>query len=137
MRYRAPFDWVFVQCGPEQLSEPEYRHFLTGTIFDDPRPLFEAKIALNLIAYRLPEQTWWSIGGGTLLLIADIMQSGRRVFHAGNFMRLKEHLFGMPQINALFMSLSINSEMIKQGIDSMTPRLSYLYHLIFRDTAYS
>jgi hypothetical protein len=85
----------------------------------------------------LPEQTLWSIGGGTLLLIADIMQAGKRVLHAGDFMRLKEHLFGMPQINALFMSSSISSEMVEQGIDSMTPRLSYLDHLIFRDTTHS
>lgn len=108
-----------MQCGPEQLSEPEYRHFLTHTIFDGPQSLFEAKIALNVIAYRLlPEQTCC----GTLLLIADIMQAGRSILHAGDFMRLKEHLFGMPQINTLFISSSIDSEMIEQGIDSIIPR---------------
>jgi hypothetical protein len=95
---------------------------LTGTIFDDPQPFFEAKIALNVIAYRLlPEQTSWSAGGGTLLFIADIMRAGRSSLHAGDFMRLKEHLFGLPQINALFISSSINSEMIEQGIDSIIP----------------
>jgi hypothetical protein len=95
---------------------------LTGTIFDNPQPFFEAKSALNVIAYRLlPEQTYWPIGGGTLLFIADIMQAGRSVLHAGDFMRLKEHLFGMSQINALFISSSINSEMIEQGIDSVMP----------------
>jgi len=122
MRYRAPFDWTFVQCGPEQLSKHEYRFFLTGTIFDNPQPLFEAKIALNVIVYRLlPEQTCWPIGSGTLLFIADIMQAGRSILHGGDFMRLKEHLFGMPQINALFISPSINSEMIEQGMDLIIP----------------
>jgi urease gamma subunit len=122
MRYRVPFDWTFVQCAPEQLSEPAYRGFLTGAIFDYPQPFFEAKIALNVIAYRLlPEQAYWSIRDGTLLVIADIMQAGRSILHAGDFMRLKEHLFGIPQINALFISSSINSEMIEQGIDSIIP----------------
>jgi hypothetical protein len=91
---------------------------LTGTIFDDPQPFFEAKFALNVIAYRLlPEQTCC----GTLLLIADIMQAGRSTLHAGDFMRLKEHLFDIPQINTLFISSSINPEMIEQGIDSIIP----------------
>jgi len=94
---------------------------LTDTIFGDPRPFFEAKVALNVIAYRLLSEQTWSIGGGTLLLIADIMRAGMSILHAGDFMRLKEHLFGIPQINALFMSSSINSEMIEQGIDSIIP----------------
>jgi hypothetical protein len=95
---------------------------LTGSIFDEPQPFFEAKSALNVIAYRLlPEQTCWSIAGGTLLLIADIMQAGRGILHAGDFMKLKEHLFGMPQTNALFISSSINSEIIEQGIDLIIP----------------
>jgi len=93
---------------------------LTSTIFDDPQPFFEAKFALNVIAYRLlPEQACWSIGGGALLLIADIMQAGRSILHAGDFMKLKEHLFGMPQINELFISSSMYSEMIEQGIYSI------------------
>jgi hypothetical protein len=49
------------------------------------------------------------------------MRAARSILHAGDFMRLKEHLFGIPQINALFISSSINPEMIEQGIDSIIP----------------
>jgi hypothetical protein len=49
------------------------------------------------------------------------MQAARSILHAGDFMRLKEHLFGMPQINALFISSSMDPEMIEQGIDSIIP----------------
>lgn len=129
---------MFIQCGPEQLSRTEYRCYLTSTIFDDPQPFFEAKFALNVIAHRLPsEQTYLSMGASALLLIADIMQAGRSALHEENFLRLKEHLFGLPQISALFTSSTINSETVEQGIESIMPHLTYLDPLTFRDTTYS
>jgi hypothetical protein len=138
MRHRASFDWAFIQCGPEQLLETEYRCFLTSTIFDDPQPFFEAKFALNVIAHRLSsEKTCMSMGAGALQLISDIMQAGRNALHKGNFMRLKEHLFGLPQISTLFTSSMINSETIEQGIGSIMLRLIYLDTLTFRDTTHS
>jgi len=60
------------------------------------------------------------MGSGSFLLIADIMQAGRSILHAEDFTRLKEHLLGMPQINALFTSSTINSETVEQGIESVT-----------------
>jgi hypothetical protein len=66
------------------------------------------------------------MGPSALLLIADIMHAGRGILLEENFMRLKEHLFGLPQINALFTSLTINSEMIEQGIESIMPAVTYL-----------
>src|SRR5579863_2807270 len=94
MSHRVPFDWAFFQCGPEQLSEAQYRSFLTSAIFDDPMPFFEAKVALNIIAHRLGSQQGCpSIGSGVLLLIADIMQAGRHALNPDDFRRLKEHLF--------------------------------------------
>ena len=77
------------------------------------------------------------MGTGALLLISDIMQAGRSVLHEENFMRLKEHLFGLPQISALFTSSMIDSEMIEHGIGSIMPRLIYLDTLTFRDTTHS
>jgi hypothetical protein len=115
--FRVPFDWAFVQCGPEQLSEAQYRSFLTSVILDDPMPIFEAKVALNLIAHRLDSQQGCSsIDSGVLLLIADIMRTGRNGLPADDFGILKEHLFDLPQINALFTSSMISAEMIEQGI---------------------
>ena len=119
---RVPFDWAFVQCGPEQLSAAQYRSFLTSVIFDDPIPFFEAKVALNLIAHRLDfRQGSPSIDSGVLLLIADIMRAGRNGLHPDDFRRLKEHLFDMPQINTLFTSSMISAEMIEQGTESIAP----------------
>ncbi|KAI9512767.1 ribosome 60S biogenesis N-terminal-domain-containing protein [Russula earlei] len=113
----VPFDWAFIQCGPEQLSEVEYRSLLTDAIFDGPKDFFEAKFALEVIGHRMSSrQAQSSTGSGVLLLIADIMQAGRRILHSGSFMGLREHLFGMPQINALFTSSMIGSEVIEQGI---------------------
>ena len=118
----VPFDWAFVQCGPEQLSDGQYQSFLTSIILDDPMPFFEAKVALNLIAHRLdPQQGCSSTDNGVLVLIADIMRAGRNSFDADDFKRLKEHLFGMPQINALFTSSMISAEIIEQGIESIVP----------------
>ena len=77
------------------------------------------------------------MGASALLLIADIMQAGRRALHEENFMRLNEHLFGLPQISALFTSSMINSETVEQGIESILPHLTYLDTLTFRDTTYS
>ena len=135
MCFRVPFDWAFIQCGSEQLSKAEYRHFLTSTIFDDPQPFFEAKFALCVITHRLlPEQSCYSVGPSALLLIADIMRAGRSSLHEENFMRLKEHLFGLPGISALLMSSKINSEMIEQGIESIMPRVTCLDALTFRHT---
>ena len=120
--YRVPFDWAFVQCGPDQLSEAQYRSFLTSAIFDDSMPFFGAKVALNLIALRLLSQLGCSsIDSGVLLLIADIMRAGRNILHVDDFRRLKEYLFEMPQINALFISSMIGEEMIEQGIESIAP----------------
>ncbi|KAH9963282.1 ribosome 60S biogenesis N-terminal-domain-containing protein [Russula dissimulans] len=114
---KVPFDWAFIQCGPEQLSEAEYRSLLASAIFDGPQSFFEAKVALDVIGHRLSsQQAYSSMGSGVLLLIADVMQAGRSVFHSDIFVRLKEHLFGMPQINALFTSSTISSEIIEQGI---------------------
>jgi len=116
------FDWAFVQCGPGQLSEGQYRSFLTSIILDDPIPFFEAKVALNLIAHRLnSQQGCSSTDSGMLVLIADIMRAGRNTFHADDFKRLKEHLFDMSQINALFTSSMISAEVIEQGIESIVP----------------
>lgn len=118
----VPFDWAFVQCGPEQLSERQYQSFLTSLILDDPMSFFEAKVALNLIAHRLDSQRGYSsTDSGVLVLIADIMRAGRNGFHTDDFKRLKEHLFDMPQINALFTSSMISAEMIQQGIESIAP----------------
>jgi hypothetical protein len=139
--HRVPFDWAFVQCGPEQLSEAQYRSFLTSTIFDDPMPFFEAKVALNVIAHRLVSQKECSsIGSGVLLLIADIMQTGGNVLHADDFRRLKEHLFGMPQTNALLTSWTISADILEQGIKSLACGATYLdvlFFLVCRDTPYS
>jgi hypothetical protein len=124
--HRVPFDWAFVQCGPEQFSEAQYRSFLTSAIFDDPMPFFEAKVALNLIAHRLvSQQECLSIGSGVLLLVADIMQAGRHALHPDDFGRLKEHLFEMPQINALFTSSTISADILEQGIESIAYRITY------------
>ncbi|KAI0254170.1 ribosome 60S biogenesis N-terminal-domain-containing protein [Lactifluus subvellereus] len=114
---KVPFDWAFIQCGPDQLSNAEYRRFLTGAIFDDPQRFVEAKAALNVIRHRLlSKQTNSSIGSGALLLIADIMQVGRSSLRADDFMGLKEHLFSMSPISALFTSSMISVEMTEQGI---------------------
>jgi hypothetical protein len=119
---RVPFDWAFVQCGPEQLSEAHYRNFLTSVILDNPMPFFEAKVALNLIAHRLDSQKGCSsIDSGVLLLIADIMRAGRNGLPADDFRRLKEHLFDIPQIITLLTSSMISAEMIEQGIESIAP----------------
>ncbi|KAI9448397.1 ribosome 60S biogenesis N-terminal-domain-containing protein [Lactarius indigo] len=116
-RKRIPFDWAFIQCGPEQLSEAEYRDSLTNAIFDDPQPLFEAKAALNVIGYRLlPQQAHSTIVSGVLLLIADIMQAGKSSLPIGDFVGLKEHLFGMVPISTLLTSSAINAEMTEKGI---------------------
>ena len=77
------------------------------------------------------------MGAGGLLLIADMMQAGRSALHEENFVKLKEHLFGLPQISALFTSSTISSEMIEQGIEFMRPGFTYLDILIFRDTSHS
>jgi len=131
----VPFDWAFIQCGPEQLSEAEYRSLLASAIFDGPQPFFEAKVALDVIGHRLSsQQAHSSMGSGVLLLIADIMQAGRSAFHLDNFVGLKEHLFGMPQINALLTSSTISSEMIEQGIEPKVPRCDTSSLLNCRDT---
>ena len=130
--HRVPFDWAFFQCGPEQLSDAQYRSFLTSAIFDDPMPFFEAKVALNMIAYRLGFQRGCtSIGSGVLLLIADIMQAGRRVLDLDDFKRLKEHLFQMPQINALFTSSTISADILERGIESIAYGIAYPNILFF------
>jgi hypothetical protein len=119
---RVPFDWAFVQCGPEQLSGAQFRGFLTSVVLDDPMPFFEAKVALNLIAHRLDSQQGCSsIDSGMLLLIADIMRAGRNGLPADDFRRLKEHLFDMPQIIALLTSSMIGVEIIEKGIESTAP----------------
>ncbi|KAH9007194.1 ribosome 60S biogenesis N-terminal-domain-containing protein [Lactarius hatsudake] len=114
---KIPFDWAFVQCGPEQLSETEYRNCLTSAIFDDPQPLFEAKAALNVIGHRLlSQQTHSTVVSGVLLLIADIMQAGKSNLPIGDFVGLKEHLFGMAPICALLTSSVIGAEVTEKGI---------------------
>ncbi|KAH9180077.1 ribosome 60S biogenesis N-terminal-domain-containing protein [Lactarius sanguifluus] len=116
-RYRIPFEWTFVQCGPEQLSETEYRNCLTSAIFDDPQPLFEAKAALNVIGHRLlSQQTHSTVVSGVLLLIADIMQAGKCNLPIVDFIGLKEHLFGMAPICALLTSSVISAEVTEKGI---------------------
>jgi hypothetical protein len=72
------------------------------------------------------------MGASALLLIADIMRAGRSTLHEENFMKLKEHLFGLPQISALFTSWAITSDMIDQGIESITPGVTYLDGLAFQ-----
>jgi hypothetical protein len=137
---RPPFDWAFVQCGPEQLSEAQYRCFLTSAVFDDPMPFFEAKVALNVIANRLiSQQGFSSIGSDVLLLIVDIMQAGKSCLRVDDFRRLKEHLFDIPQINALFTSSTISTEVIEQGIE---PRVLWKLRILYfvfvcRDSSYS
>lgn len=70
-----------------------------------------------MIRHRLlSQQTNSSIGSGALLLIADIMRVGRSSLRADDFMGLKEHLFSMSPISALFTSSMISVEMIEQGI---------------------
>jgi hypothetical protein len=131
---------VFVQSGPEQLSEAQYRKFLTSAIFDDPMPFFEAKVALNMIAHRLVSQHGCSsIGSGILLLIADIMQAGRHTLYMDDFKRLKEHLFEMPQINELFTLSTIDTDILEQGIESIAYWIAHLdsLFLVCRDTPYS
>jgi hypothetical protein len=132
---------VFVQSGPEQLSEAQYRNFLTSAIFDDPMPFFEAKVALNMIAHRLVSQHGCSsIGSGILLLVADIMQAGRHTLCTDDFKRLKEHLFEMPQINELFTLSTIDADILEQGIESIAYGIAYLdslFFLVCRDTPYS
>ncbi|KAF8271677.1 ribosome 60S biogenesis N-terminal-domain-containing protein [Lactarius quietus] len=115
---KIPFAWAFVQCGPEQLFEAEYRNCLTSTIFDDPRPLFEAKAAFNIIGHRLLSQQTHSTvaASGVLVLIADIMQAGKRSLPMGDFVGLKEHLFGMAPISTLLTSPLVGAEMTEQGI---------------------
>lgn len=118
---RVPFDWAFVQCGPEQLSEGQYQSFLTSAILDGPMRPFEAKVALNLIAHRFDtRQGCSSIDSGVLQLIANIMRAGRNGLHADDFRKLKEHFFDMPQINALFTSSIVSAEVIERGIVSMS-----------------
>ena len=130
--HRIPFDWAFVQCGPEQFAEAQYRSFLTSIIFDDPMPFFEAKVALNMIAHRLvSQQDCLSIDSGVLLLVADIMQAGRHALHPDDFGRLKEHLFEMPQINALFTLSTISTDIFEQGIESIACGTTYLDILYF------
>jgi hypothetical protein len=117
MRHRVPFDWAFCQCGPDQLLETEYRSFLTSTVFDDPQRFLEAKTALNVVGHRLcSQQMMSSTDSGALLLIADIMQVGRSCLRADDFTALKEHLYNIPPINALFTSSTISAETIEQGI---------------------
>jgi hypothetical protein len=117
MWYRVPFDWAFMQCGPDQLSRAEYRSFLTSAVFDDPQRFVEAKAALSVIGHRLlSQQTKSPIGNGALLLIADIMQAGKSCLRTEDFMGLKEHLYNMSPISALFVSSTISTEMIEQGI---------------------
>ncbi|KAI9466647.1 ribosome 60S biogenesis N-terminal-domain-containing protein [Lactarius psammicola] len=114
---KIPFDWAFVQYGPEQLSKAEYRNCLTNAIFDDPQPLFEAKVALNVIGHRLfSQQTHLAVASGVLLLIADIMQAGKSSLSIGDFVGLKEHLFGMAPISSLLTSSVISAEVTEQGI---------------------
>lgn len=112
-----PFDWAFVQCSPEQLSEAEYRNCLTHAIFDNSQPLFEAKAALNVIGHRLlSQQTHSTVASGILLLIADIMQAGKSDLPTGDFVGLKEHLFGMAPISTLLTSSVVSAEVTEQGI---------------------
>jgi len=77
------------------------------------------------------------MGASALLLIADIMQAGRSALHEENFMKLKEHLFGLPQISALFTSSMINLGMVEQGIEFMLPKVTYIDALTFRDKSHS
>jgi hypothetical protein len=117
MRHRVPFDWAFCQCGPDQLPSAEYRSFLTGAVFDDSQRFFEAKTALNVVGHRLSsQQVMSSTDSGALLLIADIMQVGRSCLRVDDFTALKEHLYNIPPINALFTSSTTSAEMIEQGI---------------------
>lgn len=100
------------------MSKAEYRNGLTSSIFDDPQPLFEAKVALNVIGHRLISQPKHStVASGVLLLIADIMQAGKSSLPLGDFVGLKEHLFGMVPISTLLTSPVINAEVTEQGIN--------------------
>ncbi|KAI0301899.1 transcriptional repressor TCF25-domain-containing protein [Multifurca ochricompacta] len=117
MQLKVPFDWAFIQCGQEQLSKTEYRVLLNNAVFDDSQPLLGARAALNIIGHRLLSQKKnASIDSGVLLLIADIMKTGRSILDAADFKCLKEHLFGMPSVNAVLTSSGISQEVIEQGI---------------------
>jgi len=104
-------------------------------------PFFEAKVALNMIAHRLVfQQECLSIDSGVLLLVADIMQAGRHALRPDDFGRLKEHLFEMPQINALFRSSTISADILEQGMESIVYGTTYLDNVLLwacRDTPYS
>lgn len=70
-----------------------------------------------MIGHRLlSQQTHSTIASGVLLLIADIMQAGKSSLPMGDFVGLKEHLFGMTQISTLLTSPVISAEAMEQGI---------------------
>jgi hypothetical protein len=45
------------------------------------------------------------------------MQAGKSVLHVDDFAKLKEHLFGTPEISTLFTSSMISAETVEQGIE--------------------
>ncbi len=71
-----------------------------------------------MIGHRLlSQQTHSTVASGVLLLIADIMQAGNSSLPIGDFVGLKEHLFGMAPISSLLTSSVISAEVTEQGIN--------------------
>ena len=69
-----------------------------------------------MIGHRLlSQQTQAAVAGGILLLVADIMQAGKSNLPIGDFVGLKEHLFGMAPISTLLTSSVIGAEVTEQG----------------------
>ena len=116
MFFSLSFDWLFLQCGQDRLSDGACRDVLVGTIFSGSHVLSQAKVAFNLIGHRLlAAQTSYSFQRDILLLGAAIMQQARSMFSEDEMMHLKEYVFGLGAVKKICVSLTLD-EAVQEGV---------------------
>ena len=114
--YSLSFDWLFLQCGHDRLSDGTYREALVDTIFSGSHVLSQAKVAFNLIGHRLlATQTSYSFQRDILLLGAAIMRQARSKFSEDEMMRLKEYVFGLGAVKEICVSLTLDKT-VQEGV---------------------
>ena len=92
------FDWLFVCATPTILEDRSNRAVLVESLFTPSALLTEIQRAICLITHFLTTtQNQHSVQRDLLLLSASIVQNGRMILSAADFVNLKNYIFMQSQ----------------------------------------